>query len=130
MKALLDTRTFLWAISDDGRLSRRAQQTFTGPNDLWLSVASIWEILIKAKAGRLSLPEPSGPYLVRKLGENRIEVLPIKLIHVLRIENLAVHHHDPFDRLLIAQALIEGMVILTSDAAFRKYSVDVLWCGK
>jgi PIN domain nuclease of toxin-antitoxin system len=127
MKALLDTRTFLWAISDNGRLSRRAQQTFTGPNDLWLSVASIWEILIKAKAGRLSLPEPSGPYLVRKLGENRIEVLPIKLIHVLRIENLAVHHHDPFDRILIAQSIEEKLPLITADPIFEPYPVNLIW---
>src|SRR5271156_5197365 len=115
MKALLDTHAFLWAISDDPKLSRRAQQTFTGANDLWLSVASIWEILIKVKAGKLPLPEPAGSYIVRKLGENRIDVLPIKLDHVLRIENLAVHHRDPFDRILIAQSLEENLPIMTSD---------------
>ncbi len=66
MRALLDTHAFLWAIADDKRLSRRAQKIFTGPNDLWLSVASFWEMLIKVKTGKLPLPEPSGPYLVRK----------------------------------------------------------------
>jgi PIN domain nuclease of toxin-antitoxin system len=127
MRALLDTHTFLWAISDDPRLSRRAQQTFTGPNDLWLSVASIWEILIKVKAGKLPVPLPAGPYLVKKLGENRIEVLPIKLDHVLRIESLVVHHRDPFDRILIAQSLEEKLPIVTSDPWFDRYPVRVIW---
>jgi PIN domain nuclease of toxin-antitoxin system len=127
MKALLDTHTFLWAISDDPRLSRRAQQTFTGPNDLWLSVVSIWEILIKVKAGKLPLPQPAGPYLVRKLGENRIEVLPIKLDHVLKIERLEVHHRDPFDRILIAQSIEEKCPLITADPIFERYPVDVIW---
>jgi PIN domain nuclease of toxin-antitoxin system len=127
MKALLDTHTFLWAIADDQRLSRKAQQIFTGPNDLWLSVASVWEILIKVKAGKLPLPEPSGPYLVKKLGENRIEVLPINLDHVLRIETLPVHHRDPFDRILIAQSLEEKLPIVTSDPLFARYPVVLTW---
>lgn len=127
MKALLDTHAFLWAISDDARLSRRAQQIFTGPNDLWLSVGSIWEILIKAKTGKLPLPEPSGPYLVRKLSENRIEVLPIKLDHVLRIETLAVHHRDPFDRILIAQSIEEKLPLITADPIFERYPVNLIW---
>jgi PIN domain nuclease of toxin-antitoxin system len=127
MNALLDTHAFLWAISGDRRLSRRAQETFTGPNRLWLSVASLWEILIKVKAGKLPLPEPSGPYLVRKLGENRIEVLPIKLDHVLRIETMAVHHRDPFDSILIAQSVEEKLPLITADPIFERYSVAVIW---
>jgi len=127
MKALLDTHVFLWAISDDGRLSRRAQQIFTGSNALWLSVASLWEILIKVKAGKLPLPEPSGPYLVKELVENRIEVLPIKLDHVLRIESLAVHHRDPFDHILIAQSIEEDLPLITADPVFEHYPVDVIW---
>jgi PIN domain nuclease of toxin-antitoxin system len=127
MRALLDTHTFLWAISDDERLSRRAQKTFTGPNELWLSVASLWEILIKVKTGKLPLPEPSGPYLVKKLSENRIDVLPIKLDHVLRIETLAVHHRDPFDRILIAQSMVEKLPLITSDPIFEHYPVELIW---
>ena len=127
MKALLDTHAFLWAIAEEGKLSRRAQQIFTGPNHLWLSVASLWEILIKVKAGKLPLPEPSGPYVVRKLAENRIEVMPIKLDHVLRIESLAVHHRDPFDRILIAQSLEEDLPIITADPVFERYPVQLIW---
>jgi len=127
MKALLDTHTFLWAIAEEGKLSRRAQQIYTGPNDLWLSVASVWEILIKARAGRLSLPESSGPYLVKKLAKDGIEVLPITLDHVLKTEILPMHHRDPFDRLIIAQSIEEGWPIVTADPWFEHYPVDVIW---
>jgi len=127
MKALLDTHAFLWAIADEAKLSRRAQQIYTGPNDLWLSVASVWEILIKARAGRLPLPEPAGPYLVRKLAKDGIEVLPITLDHVLKTEILPMHHRDPFDRLLIAQSIEEGWPIITADPWFARYPVDVIW---
>jgi PIN domain nuclease of toxin-antitoxin system len=127
MKALLDTHTFLWAIAEEGKLSRRAQQIFIGSSDLWLSVASIWEILIKVQAGKLPLPEPAGPYLIRKLVQNQIEVLPITLDHVLRTESLPLHHRDPFDRLLIAQSIEEKWPIVTADPWFARYPVDVIW---
>jgi PIN domain nuclease of toxin-antitoxin system len=127
MRALLDTHAFLWAIADDKRLSRRAQKIFTGPNDLWLSVASFWEILIKVKTGKLPLPEPSGPYMVREAAKNRIEVLPIRLDHVLRIESLEEHHRDPFDRILIAQSIEEKLPLVTSDPHFERYPIEVIW---
>lgn len=126
MKALLDTPTFLWAIAEEGKLSRRAQQIYTGSNDLWLSVASVWEILIKVQAGKLRLPEPAGPYLVRKLAQNQIDVLPVTLDHVLGTESLPLHHRDPFDRLLIAQSIEEGWPIITADPWFERYPVDVI----
>jgi PIN domain nuclease of toxin-antitoxin system len=127
MRALLDTHTFLWAIVDDPRLSRRAQKIFTGPNDLWLSVASVWEILIKVMVGKLPLPQPSGPYLVRKAAENRIEVLPVTLDHILKIESLPVHHRDPFDRVLIAQSIEEKLPLVTADPRFERYPVELIW---
>jgi PIN domain nuclease of toxin-antitoxin system len=127
MKALLDTHTFLWAISGDEKLSRRAGEIFAGPSHLWLSVASIWEVLIKVQIGKMPLPEPVGPYLVKKLAENRIEMLPISLDHVLRIEALPMHHSDPFDRILIAQSLQEKLPLVSSDAVFRRYDVELIW---
>jgi len=127
MKALLDTHTFLWAIAEDSKLSRRAKQIYTGSNDLWLSVASVWEIFIKAQAGRLPLPKPVGPYLVKKLVQDQIELLPVRLDHVLGIEALPMHHRDPFDRLLIAQSIEEGWPIVTADPWFTRYPVEVIW---
>jgi PIN domain nuclease of toxin-antitoxin system len=127
MKAILDTHTFLWAIAEEGKLSRRAQQIYTGHNDLWLSVVSVWEILIKVHAGKLPLPEPAGPYLVKKLAQNRIDVLPITLDHVLKTESLPAHHRDPFDRLLIAQSIKEKWPIVTADPWFARYPVEVIW---
>ena len=127
MKALLDTHTFLWAISGDQRLSQRAERLFIGPSDLWLSVASIWEILIKAQVGKMPLPIPVGPYLVKKLAENRVGILPVDLNHVLKVEALPMHHNDPFDRILIAQSIEEGWPIITADSVFERYPVRVIW---
>jgi PIN domain nuclease of toxin-antitoxin system len=127
MRALLDTHAFLWAIADDKRLSRRAQKIFTGPNDLWLSAASVWEILIKVQAGKLPLPQPSGPYLVKQAAENRVEVLPITLDHILRIESLTMQHRDPFDRILIAQSIEEKLPLITADPQFERYPVELIW---
>jgi PIN domain nuclease of toxin-antitoxin system len=127
MKAILDTHAFLWAITQEEKLSRRAQKIFAGPNDLWLSVASIWEIMIKVQTGKLPLPLPAGPYVVKKLAENRIEVLPITLDHVLRTESLPLYHHDPFDRLLIAQSVEEGLPIITADPIIERYPVQIIW---
>jgi PIN domain nuclease of toxin-antitoxin system len=92
-----------------------------------LSVASVWEILIKVRAGRLPMPTPSGPYLVKKLAENRIEVLYVTLDHVLETESLPLHHRDPFDRLIIAQSMKERWPIITADPWFKRYPVDVIW---
>lgn len=127
MKALLDTHTFLWAISGDERLSRRAAELFAGPSDLWLSVASIWEILIKVRIGKMPLPVPAGPYIVKKLAQNRIETLPVTRDHVLKIETLPMHHGDPFDRMLIAQSIEEKLPLVTADHVFAHYPVELIW---
>src|SRR5579863_7519128 len=123
MKALLDTHSFLWAITEDSRLSQRARQIFTTNSSLWLSVVSVWEILVKVRTGKLTLPEPTGPYLVKELTKNQIEILPLNLDHVLRLEQIQLHHRDPFDRILIAQSLEESLPIITSDPQFEKYPV-------
>jgi PIN domain nuclease of toxin-antitoxin system len=127
MRALLDTHAFLWGIVGDSRMSQHARDIFTGPSNLSLSVASIWEILIKVQVRKLTLPAPAGPYVLRKLAENRIEILPIHLDHLLALETLALQHRDPFDRMLIAQALEEGLPVITADPWFARYSVDVIW---
>ena len=90
-------------------------------------MASVWEILIKVQAGKLNLPLPSGPYIISKLAENRVETLPINLDHLLAFERLPVHHRDPFGRMLIAQALEEDLPIVTADPFFSRYPVEVIW---
>ncbi len=127
MKAILDTHTFLWGMAGDRRMSQKARDVFVGPSDLVLSIASIWEILIKVQLRKLSLPEPAGPYVIRKMADNRIEALPIELDHLLAFEGLALHHRDPFDRMLIAQALEEDLPIVTADPFFALYPVEVIW---
>ena len=127
MKAILDTNTFLRAIMDDRKLSQRARQIFIGPNDLWLSVASLWEILLKVRIGKLPLPKPTAPYIAKKLSQNRIEVLAITWDHVAGIESLPLHHGDPFDRIIIAQAKEEGLPVVTADLQFERYPIKTIW---
>ena len=127
MRTLLDTHAFLWAIAGDTRMSQRARDIFVGPSNLSISIASIWEILIKVQVGKLSLPQPVGPYVISKLAENKIETLPVQLAHLLAYEQLPLHHRDPFDRILIAQSLEEGWPIISSDPVFKKYPIRVIW---
>jgi len=127
MKAILDTHAFLWALAGDGRMSRHAREIFAGSSDLSLSIASVWEILIKVQAGKLNLPRPAGKYVIRKLAENRIEILPISVDHLLAVERLPMHHRDPFDRMLIAQSMEENIPVVTADRIFTRYPVEVIW---
>jgi PIN domain nuclease of toxin-antitoxin system len=128
VKVLLDTHAFLWAITDNPQLSDKARRMFTSSdNELLLSAASVWEILVKVQIGRLPLPKPAGDYLERQLAKNSITVLPIQLRHVLRLERLPLHHRDPFDRLLIAQSLEEELPVLTADPLMKNYSAMLLW---
>jgi PIN domain nuclease of toxin-antitoxin system len=127
MKAILDTHAFLWALAGDERMSRLARETYAGPAGLFLSIASVWEILIKVQSGKLKLPRPAGPYVLRKLAENGIELLPISIDHLLALERLPMHHRDPFDRMLVAQSLEESLPIITSDPWFARYNVRLIW---
>jgi PIN domain nuclease of toxin-antitoxin system len=127
MRALLDTHAFLWGISGDERMSQNARQLFIGPSNLSLSIVSIWEILIKAQTGKLRIPQPAGPWVLSKLAENHIEILPIALAHLLAFEQLPLHHRDPFDRILIAQSMEEEIPLVTSDPRFTRYPVQMIW---
>ena len=126
MKILLDTHAFLWAIADERRLSPKAHRLIASSETYW-SVVSLWETLAKAMIGKIPLPRPAGAYLTRKLEINGVRVLPVSLSHVLRVEELPLHHRDPFDRLLIAQSIEEGWPIITADPWFSRYPVDVIW---
>jgi PIN domain nuclease of toxin-antitoxin system len=128
MRILLDTHTFLWWITDDQRMSSRARELMAdGRSDLFFSVASGWEIAIKAGLGRIKLPSPLGRFLVGQLRENRIEVLAIEMAHALHVHTLLQRHRDPFDRMLVAQAQLEKLSILTADRHIAKYEADVVW---
>jgi len=127
MKLLLDTHIFLWWIADDPRLPAAAQQALgDGTNCTYVSVASIWEIGIKAGLGRLLLPEPATDFMAEQLRVNGFTLLPISLAHALHIVQLPSHHRDPFDRLLIAQAKLDGLRLVTCDAAFAAFGIDLL----
>ncbi len=127
MKILLDTHIFLWAISDDARLSTAHRALYLDEaNDLYLSVASIWEMLIKFGLGKLPLPAPATGYIVKQLERNRVSTLAIRVAHLAELEALPPLHRDPFDRMMVAQARVEGMPILSADSGIRKYGVAVL----
>jgi PIN domain nuclease of toxin-antitoxin system len=127
MKAILDTHAFLWALAGDARMSSRARDIFAGSTDLSLSIASVWEILIKVQSGKLNFPRPAGPYLLSRLAENRIKRLSISIDHLLAFERLPMHHRDPFDRILIAQSIEENWPIITADPMFKQYPIRVIW---
>ncbi len=128
MRVLLDTHVFLWFITDDRRLSSRAREIMEDPeNDLLLSIASLWEIAIKASLGKLTLARPFGELMPHELAENAIEILPIRLDHLTTLTSLPFHHRDPFDRLIVAQAVVEEMPVLSGDSAFSRYPARLLW---
>jgi len=126
MKVLIDTNVLLWGIQHEERLSPRVR-TLLPASDVWISVASLWEIITKVQIGKLTLPTPVGDYLSAKLRANGVLVLPISVDHVKRLEGLPLHHRDPFDRILIAQSLEEKLPIITSDPWFARYPVQVIW---
>lgn len=126
MKILLDTHTFLWAVTDEKRLSPKAHNLIDSAESWW-SVVSLWEAIQKVQIGKFSLPQPAGDFLTSELSAHSVQVLPVTLGHVLRVESLALHHRDPFDRLIIAQSIEEGWPIVTADPWFSRYPVDVIW---
>jgi PIN domain nuclease of toxin-antitoxin system len=92
-----------------------------------LSVASVWEIVVKATGCKLPFPEPVAPYIREQIRQTRVEVLPIVLSHVLRLESLPMRHRDPFDRILVAQALEERIPLVSRDRTLGGYGVEILW---
>ena len=129
MQVLLDTHAFLWWTSEGGRqLSDRARDLLIDSStDAMVSVATAWEIAIKTAAGRLEIegdPERWVPDRIHRYG---FSALPVALPHALRAGALPAIHRDPFDRLLVAQAQVEGIPIVTSDPAIARYDVDVIW---
>ncbi len=127
MKILLDTHIFLWWITDDPRLSVRAKEIITDlHNELYLSAASGWEIAIKSTLGRITLPRKADLFIAEQMSINSILSLPIEMSHALHVHNLPPHHQDPFDRIIIAQAQLEKMPVLTADPQFKKYKLTII----
>ena len=125
MNLLLDTHIALWAISDNPKLSVAARELIEHPKaTVWVSVASLWEITIKYRLARGDMPV-SGEQALRYFQQSGYRILTIEAEHVLAVAGLASHHHDPFDRLLVAQALTEPMRLLTHDQTVAKYSDSI-----
>ncbi len=128
MKLLLDTRTFLWWNEASPRLSKKALLLLSDPaNTLLLSVVGAWELVLKTQTGKLRLPESLNVYVPTRMAHYAMHALPVSLAHALASESLPLHHRDPFDRLLIAQATIEGVPIVTANPEFRRYTIKVVW---
>jgi len=128
MKLLLDTHTFLWWILDDPKLSARALELIgDSRNALYWSAASSWEVSIKYALGKLPLPESPQQFLPAELGRNRIESLPVIDAHAFQAGLLPRHHSDPFDRMLVAQAQVESLELISNDEQLGLYDVEVHW---
>ncbi len=128
MRVLLDTHAFLWWVLDDPKLSADCRRIVDdGANDVLLSAVSGYELAYKVNQGRLTLPEAPDVYVRSRLASNGFEALTIELDHALRAATLPMIHRDPFDRLLIGQAQLEGLPIITADPAIAHYDVEVIW---
>ena len=128
MKILLDTHAFLWLTSDAPELSTKAKKLYADPNnDFLLSLASLWEMAIKLQLGKLTLQQPFEKFIPLQLQENNIIQLDISFRHITKVTTLPRHHGDPFDRLIIAQALEEKLPLLNCDTAFDSYPIKRLW---
>jgi PIN domain nuclease of toxin-antitoxin system len=126
VKLLLDTHVFLWMHADPERLSKRARALLVHEDtDLALSCVVPWELGIKVAQGKLRLPETVEEYCRSRAHDARLRLLEIRFAHVYEAARLPLHHRDPFDRMLIAQARTDGLTVLTADPAFRAYDVDV-----
>jgi PIN domain nuclease of toxin-antitoxin system len=125
---LLDTHSFIWFVEDNPSLSLHARMLIEEPtNDVFLSIASVWEMAIKVSLGKLDLNQPFDLFIPNQLLLNDITLLDITVSHTLRVATLPFHHRDPFDRLLIAQSLVEGMPFIGIDSVFDGYGVNRLW---
>ena len=128
MKVLLDTHALLWLVTDDDRLSETARQTFlNAENRLFFSAASFWELCIKKSLGKLSLRSGWHQTIQREMAVNAIQWLPIEMPHCVEVTKLPFHHRDPFDRLLVAQALVEDMQLLSRDNRLSAYAIKRIW---
>ena len=131
LKYLLDTNVWLWSLFEPERMSRNARQLFADfSQEIFLSAATSWEVTIKVGTGKLTLPEQPATYVPRRMADQGLRPLPISHPHALAVFSLPDYRRDPFDRLLVAQARLESMVLVTADRVIEKYQVDILWAGR
>jgi len=128
VKLLLDTHCWLWWFAKPERLNTETiEQIADENNEIWLSVASVWEMGIKTAIGKLSLPEPIESYVSTRMMQLGAKSLQIQAHHALKIARLPIYHRDPFDRMLIVQAQAEEMTLVSADSVFSRYDVSILW---
>jgi PIN domain nuclease of toxin-antitoxin system len=126
VKQLLDTHTFLWFVMGNPRIAPRLRAQIED-NENFVSIVSIWEIAIKNGIGKLNLEVPFDDFIDRQIIPNGIQILDIKLEHLKVLITLPLHHRDPFDRILIAQAITEDIVLVSADSVFSLYPVQRIW---
>jgi PIN domain nuclease of toxin-antitoxin system len=126
VRQLLDTHTFLWFVMGNPRITENLRAQIED-NENFVSVVSIWEIAIKYGIGKLNLEVPFDDFIDRQIAPNGIQLLDIKLEHLKVVSALPLHHRDPFDRLLIAQAIVEDIVFISADSVFSLYPVRLMW---
>lgn len=127
IKYLLDTHAFLWFVNNDPSLSSSARTLLESKIILLLSVASLWEIAIKLSLNKLSLPDSFDRFIPQQIALNKIQILPMETAHLNVVSSLPFHHKDPFDRLIIAQAMVEKVAVVSVDSIFDSYLVQREW---
>lgn len=128
MRLLLDTQAFLWWVFDDARLSKKAKKLISDSgNECFVSAASAWELAIKAGLGKIQLNQAVSDFFPQQLRENNFQLLDLKLQHITAVEALPSHHRDPFDRLLVVQAITERLVLVSGDKILAKYKIERVW---
>jgi PIN domain nuclease of toxin-antitoxin system len=131
LKYLIDTVVWMWVLDSYERLRPAVRRVFEdGEDDVFLSPVTTWEISIKMRLGKLNFPGPPDRKVLEFMAEQRLQALPITHKHAAKVYDLPAHHSDPFDRMLIAQALVEEFTLISSDEMFKKYSVPLLWAGR
>ena len=128
MRLLLDTCCWLWWLSDTQKLSeQQLDALISRQNQLFLSVATLWELSIKVNTGKLTIPQPLDKLVAQECPQDNIKIIDIKPIYAIDAGSLPLHHKDPFDRMIITQATIENLTVVTSDTVFQKYDLAILF---
>ena len=128
MRLLLDTHAFLWFVAGDFTLSAHARSLIEDEgNDKLVSIVSLWEIAVKTSLGKLPLAKPFEQFIPEQLTRNGFQVLALTVAHTAKVAALPLHHRDPFDRMLVAQSLVENLPLLSSDETLNAYGIQRLW---